>query len=236
MLEELTRNKVDVDEIRQLVISLPPRLQRRASQVAGVLEPASTSTTRDMDRLFDYLDNSIWSFIDWPLLHHIVEKFGSTELKAKMSQYVADFRQFENDSVISQIIQDLPGQRHTPSNYCELMARVSMNADRCTLARLNTLRRDMCKRFLPPPLSEFALVHCSFALDRAIVVKWSLALDLVPVLISGVQKTSSASFFVDNRVESFHVRGILVYDDPDMQRPHTPVPEGEVSHVCMYCS
>ena len=228
VLEELTKNQVDIDAIKQLVSSLPQRLQRRSSQPTGV-SPA-TNRTRDMERLFDYLDGFIWSFIDWTLLHHIVERFGGVELRGEMSRYVRDFQRFENASTISQLIQDLPGQRDTPTNYCEVTARVSMNAERCTLARMNTLRKDICKRFLPPK-AEFAVIHSSFSLDRAIVVKWSLALDLVPVLMTEVQKGSSSAFFKENRVESLYVRGIQVYTDPNMLRPQTSEDEGEISQV-----
>lgn len=212
-LEELTDRAIDVKQIRMHIMSLP--------DVAGQVGDHALQIRQklDRDRLFVYLDATIWNFIDYTLLEHIIRLFGSVELRRKMERYVADFTQFSKQTTVSQLIMYWPGRKDTPPNYCELTVKISMDPDHCTLEQLDILRKDMCKQFLPP-LSEFALLFWKFGYGST-VVKFFTAIDLIPSLMSEVKKPESKSFFMVNSIDSIQIRDVVLYPDPTQPSSHT---------------
>ena len=226
ILEELNDRKIDVKQIRKHIMSLPYRLKREVSQ--PLIDHASEIRQKmDMDRLIMYLDATIWNFIDYLLLEHIIRQFGSQELRREMEKYLTDLTRFFKQTTVSQLIKYWPGRRETPPNYCELTIRINMDPDRCTLEQLNLLRKDVCKQFLPP-LSEFALLLCNVN-HGSIVMTMVIAMDLVPVLMTTAQEPESISFFRERSIESFLVRDIQVYPNPDQPASTTSGSEAELS-------
>lgn len=209
-LEELIEKRVDVKEITKHIISLPLKLRR---ELAYPVEQNAPDIRRrvSMDGLFVYLNATIWNFIDYALLEHIIHKFGSKQLQRNMEKYVADVTCFSKQATISHLIKYWPGRTNTPPKYCELMTKINKDPDRCTLEELNTLRKEFHEHFLPP-LSEFALMLCTLS-NGSIVVKWLIAVDLVPALMSEVEKAENSVFFKDHSIESVQVRDIVIYND-----------------------
>ena len=68
-LKDLTEREVDVKHIRKHIMALPYKLKRDVSHMVGEHAPAIRKK-RDMDRLFVFLDATIWNFVDYPLLEH----------------------------------------------------------------------------------------------------------------------------------------------------------------------
>lgn len=208
---ELTTNETDPASVTRHILSLPYRLRTHSLSGTSEHDP-QTRNKYIMDRLFKYLNSDVWNFMDCGLLGHIVRLFGSAELKQKMEKYIADLSNFEKTTTISQLIDNWPGRREMPENYCNLVAKINKNPDKYTLKQLNSLRKDFCKQFLPPtPKSEFALLHSSFQ-RGSIIVKWFVAGDAVPTLMNSVMNPESAPFFVDYKIETVHIRDVLVYE------------------------
>lgn len=217
-LEEIIEGKVDVKQIRQHIMSLPYKLKREISYTLDQHAP-EIRRKRDMDRLFIYLDTTIWNFVDYMLLEHIIRQFGSAQLRRDMERYVADLTQFCRQTTVSQLIRYWPGRSEAPTNYCPLTARINMDPDRCTVEHLNKLRKELCEQFLPQ-LSEFALLLWKIK-KGSFIVKWFAAMDLIPDLMSTLQKQESSSFFISNSIESFEIRDIVVYPDQSQQESNT---------------
>lgn len=240
VLEELIERQVDAKQIKKHLMALPLKLKRDVAYMVGQNLPDIRQKV-DLDRLFVYLDATIWNFIDYTLLEHIIREFGSMELRRDMDRYVADITLFSKQTTVSQLIQYWPGRKDTPPKYCELTFKIDKDPDRCTLEELNVLRKELQKQFLPP-LSECALLLCSCR-NGSIVVKWFIAIDLVPVLISEIQKTEKSAFFEDNSIESIQVRDIVVYEDPNQLSSSTAESERSLSqgmlesvHVAIFYS
>ena len=229
--EELTEKKTDVKEIHGHILSLPYRLKK---EVSIIVEDHATDIQErtNLTKLFVYLDRTLWNFIDYSLLEHLVLLFGSSQLKRDMEAYVSELSTFEKQTTISQLIQYWPGRRDTPPTYCQLTVKIDVDPDKCTIESLNSLRKSFCKNFLPP-LSEFALLHCKFE-QGSVVVTWLLALDLVPALTNAATSAGSTAFFDAHRVKSVNIRDILIY-------PHSSHPQmaqiGELAYlVCSLLS
>lgn len=228
ILEELIERKVDVKQIRKHIFFLPYRLKKDVSRQVEDLAP-EIRQRKNMDRLFVYLDRTIWNFIDYTLLEHIVRQFGSTQLRGEMEIYVADITHFCKQTTVSQLIKYWPGRKDTPPTYCELKTTINRDPDYCTLEQLNILRKELYKQLeVLPPLSECALLLCNSS-NGSIIVKWFIAIDLVPALMSNVRKTESSTFFEDNSIESIQIRDIVVYPEPSQPSSTTSGSEPNLS-------
>lgn len=209
--EELTEGKIDVKDIRCHILSLPYKLKMELSHL--IEEHAEDIQERsNVSKLFVYLDRTLWNFIDYSLLEHLVHMFGSSELNEDMQTYVGELSAFAKNTTISQLIQHWPGRKETPPTYCKLTLEVDLDPDECSLEKLNSMRKDFCRRFLPP-LSELALLLCDFG-KGSTVVMWFLAIDL-PALIKSICNPGSAGFFEEYAVDTLHVRDVLVYPNSD---------------------
>ena len=223
-LKDLTEREVDVKHIRKHIMALPYKLKRDVSHMVGEHAPAIRKKL-DMDRLFVYLDATIWNFIDYPLLEHIIRQFGSVQLRKEMERYMASLTLFFKETTVSQLIQYWPGRKETPPNYCVVTARINLDPDHCTLEQLDLLRKDLCGQFLPP-LSEFALLLSNLS-KSSVIVRWLIAIDLVPILMSEIQKAENSSFFMANSIENLWVRDIAVYTNPSLTTSESEVVESK---------
>lgn len=233
MLEEVIEREVDVKQIRQHIMSLPYKLKREMSYTLDQHAPA-IRRKMDMDRLFVYLDTTIWNFIDYILLEHIIRQFGSNQLRVDMEGYVADLTQFCKETTVSQLIRYWPGRSDAPTNYCPLTIRVKLDPDRVTVEQLNNMRKELCETFLPP-LSEFALLLWKVS-KGSFVVKLFAAIDLIPTLMSKLQKQESVSFLVANSIESFEIRDIVVYPGPNQQESTTSGSDVHLQEGVLRCA
>lgn len=227
VLEELIEKEVDVKQIKKHVMALPFKLRRDVAYMVGQHAPDIRRKV-DMDRLFVYLGATIWNFIDYALLEHIIRQFGSPQLRSEMDRYVVEITLFSKQTTVSQLIEYWPGRKDTPPNYCELTIKINKDPDRCTLEELNMLRKELHKQFLPP-LSEVALLLCNVS-NGSIAVKWFIAMDLVPGLMTEARKSEKYLYFKDHSVESVRVRdNIVVYDDPSQPSSTTSGSEPNLS-------
>ena len=208
ILEELIEKQVDVKQIKNNIMALPFRLSRDVAYVVGENAPDIRRKV-DLDRLFVYLNATIWNFIDFSLLEHIIRQFGSIQLRREMERYVADMALFSKQTTVSQLVKNWPGRKETPPTYCNLTIKIKEDPNKCTLEQLSTLRRELYRQFLPP-LSELALLLCSCS-SGSVVVKWFLPIKLVPALMVEVRKPEFASFSESNSIESVQIRGVPVY-------------------------
>lgn len=211
ILEELAEKEIDAEKIRKHVWSLPYNLKQVGSGTNSEHAQSIEQKRSDVDRLFAYLDATIWNFIDYKLLEHITSLFGSSKLQKEMGAYISEISTFESEVMISELVQHWPGRKHTPSTYCELTTRFDLDPDRCTLRRLNSLRKKVCDHFLPP-LAELAFLHCKLSPGRVVEVVWLVARDLIPSLTNGiVWQDKGGAFFDENMMQSIHIRDVLVY-------------------------
>ena len=81
--------------------------------------------------------NPLFVFIGYDLLHHIISKFGSPELKNDMALYVKDVQVFMRETKVSDLIEHWPGCEESNLNYTKLKAKFKDNPMTYTLERLN---------------------------------------------------------------------------------------------------
>ena len=125
--------------------TLPPDLRQEHYQFIQ----QHLKETQDPVEIFLEL-SMYWDFVNYSLLEHVINEFGSDQLKADMRQYVADLEEFRKTTTVAQFAKHWNGKRGTEiphPHFTELMAKLPEDPSTYTLQDLETLRRDTCREF-----------------------------------------------------------------------------------------
>ena len=139
---ELVAGRVDTSNILNNLTLLPLKLKKEYDKPIQKILPA-LKEQKSINELFCRL-NPLLSFIDYALLEHIINKFGSDQLKKDIAVYGSDIQVFMRETTIQQLSGHLPGQPEIPQN-CELIkAKVGKDISKCTLFEIESLRLRFC--------------------------------------------------------------------------------------------
>ena len=137
------------------------KFKRAVKTYPGRVQVEYLQETKDLDDIFGlWNENFVWSFLDVTLLKHLVNRFGSDELKDTMRQYTKQLTEFRKRTTVYNLIKVWPSIK-PPHNYdkCEeVVATLRENPEICTLEKLDALRKHACDKLKGYDLSEAALV------------------------------------------------------------------------------
>ena len=115
---ELTRKGVTVQDFRQSLARLSSSI--KAEHEKFVKEKYDTfQKAKSIEEIFVHL-NFYLGFIDFSLLEHNIDHFGSSDLKEKMGQYSLDMVQFRKTTTVAEIFPHLSGRPEPPPEYVKL--------------------------------------------------------------------------------------------------------------------
>ena len=169
-------------------------------------------------KLFCHL-NPLSSFIDYHLVEHLVEEFGSEQLQEDMSAYVKLVQVFYDETTVEQLMDHWPGRRDIPPHFEELRAVIGEDPGTFTLRRLDNLRKEFCSEVR---LFETVLILKRFGRKNSFLVCWVVPSVFVPQLKSAIirlrrffQRESIFSVTVGtHRLYSIAVRDSILPSDP----------------------
>ena len=203
----LTQAKVQgitVEDFRQTLMTLPNAISKEHEQFLlskyHLFEKAQT-----IERIFLHL-NLYLSFIDFSLLEHIVEHFGSPGLQQKMKQYSRDMEMFRMKTKVADIIPHLSGRPEPPPQFVRLKIKLNFDPKTCTLEDLEQHRKNFGSEFL---LSKFALFLMKIV-EGSLVEVYLVPSDIVPALKDLVQK-KSLTFFLNLEILKLSVNEECLY-------------------------
>ena len=99
-------------------------------------------TLKEADSIGDifYHINLLVTFIDYRLLKHLIEEFGSYKLKQGMSSYSEAVEDFLDETTVEQLSHHWPGLQDVPPQFERLTAVINEDPHRYTLRQLDKLR------------------------------------------------------------------------------------------------
>ena len=109
-----------------------------------------------------------FTFIDYGLLAHLIEEFGSDQLQEDMSAYAEAVQLFLDETTVQQLMDHWPGRQDKPPHFEKLIAVIDEDPSTYTLRKLDKLRKKFCSE---TRLSETVLIligvgkKCSFELS-----------------------------------------------------------------------
>ena len=146
------------------------------------------TTIRDM---FDHL-SPLLDFLGYGLLEHIVNEFGSDDLKKDLNKYSEDVKKFMKETTVKQLMYIWSGEHDDiPSNFSRLKAKLDEDPKYYTLYRLDRLRRDYCVEMR---LSDVVLVLIGLEMSKSFIVEWLVPSALVPKLVESARNLDSGFY------------------------------------------
>ena len=152
-----------------------------------------------------------WNFLNFNLLEHVVNKFGSPELKHQMNSYVCDLQKFRSATRLCDFVDCWPVVGETPptSDLRTFVVKMKLNWERCTLEDLETFKGVIThKLFLPDFMLRLEKIE-----EGSITVTWLLPAPYVKLSLMAIQSTS-IEFFMEQKIETISIDGHECYPSP----------------------
>ena len=166
---ELKKNNVTTDDIQFDLTLLPSDI--RDNHINYIEKNIKNLTKADnLKEIFCHL-NLYWDSFNYTLLEMIVNNYGSTGLRKKMTEYVRDLRQFWRKTTVAEYIPLCKSKKKfttVPKELAEVTGKLRKPVSQCTLLELEELRFELCQRY---NLQKFALML--FDVDEgSVTVTW----------------------------------------------------------------
>ena len=207
--ELLVDRNIDVNRLRARLVSLDVSRKHEHQEFINnhLMNVDQRMTFTDLwARLGNY-----WDFLNFDLLEHIINKFGSEDLKRKMESYKHDLQSFRRSTRLCDFIDCWPVRGQTPPEMelRDFVAKVGHHWENCTLEHLETLKGFITHKFFLP---EFTL-QLKKLTKGSITITWLIPVSFVKSLQEDVQHTSS-EFFMEQNIEAVIIDGRECYPTP----------------------
>ena len=206
-LLELQTNNVSSETVLGSLIMLPISLRAEYNRLMKKLPEIPSEES--ILRLFLHLE-PYFTCIDYRLLEHLVDEFGSEILKVKMSKYVESMQIFFRETTVKNMIDVdyWPGKQDVPPNFSKLKEKINEDPKTYTLDSLNRHRRKYCCDVF---LSEIILVLIGLEEANSFYVIWIIPTSAVNKLLR------TETFYQEHNILLVAVDGHQLYPSPFQQ-------------------
>ena len=200
-LLEMTESGVPVDKFFNTLLMLPFAFRKEyESTIQGMLQATTEeniSTNVVSAKHFRQL-SPLFVFIDYSLLKHIIDKFGSAMLNKDMLTYVYDVKVFMRETTVGDLMEHWPGHEvpHLNRMYSKLIVQFKDDPQTFTLEKVDRFRRRFCSYVR---LSEFVCGLISFEPSESFFAVWIIPTAIAPQLTEAISKIDE-EFFQEEHV------------------------------------
>ena len=219
LLAELKADNAVTTEVllESLTILLPLELQTEygtsIEEKLPVLEELGT-----ISKVFTRLSRH-FTFLDYTLIKHLVNEFGSEHLKQDMSAYDREIQVFLDETTIMQLQDHLPGRQELPPHFDRLQMMIDKDPGKCSLRKVNDLRRKFCSE---THLSEIVFVLIGIGKANSFIIVFMVPSVLGPRLVESVGGVG----------DSFYQRECIIFISLNQQQLYLSVSLRE-NKVCI---
>ncbi len=192
-LDEIDEKQITVTQFRRKLMIMPSSIKNENKDFIKT-NYSLFQKAESIESIFLEI-NFYLSFIDFSLLEHIIEQFGSDSLKRDMSSYAEDMRHFRMNTPVSEALGHLPKNLDAPAGYSRLTVKFAFDIHTATLEDLETYRKRFASDFL---LSQLALSLFDLQ-ESSLLVTWLVPAAVGAMISDQVQKKSSF-FFLSNNI------------------------------------
>ena len=204
ILSELRANQTPemiLGSLAMLPLSLQAEYRNYVMENLSTLAAAASVTMMFVRLSFQF------TFIDYGLLEHLIETFGSEQLKQDMSAYAGAVQVFLDETTVEELKDHWPGQRDMPAHFEEIRAIVYQNPKIYSLRQLDDLRRNLCGE---TKLSEMVFILKRVGKANSFSVSWLVPSVLVSELIESLSRINE-SFYEREFIYSISVNQQQLY-------------------------
>jgi hypothetical protein len=190
LLKELKADKeVTTEVLLESLTILPTELQTEYAayleEKLPVLEELGT-----VSKIFSRLSLH-FTFLDYALLQHLIDEFGSEHLKQDMSAYDKEIQVFLDETTIVQLQDHLPGRQELPPHFDKLQMRIDKDPGKCSLRMVNDLRKRFCNE---TQLSEIVFVLIGIGKANSFILIFMVPSVLGPTIIDSISRVDDSFY------------------------------------------
>ena len=167
--------------------------------------------SESMEDIFLLL-NLYWDFLNYTLLEHIVNNFGSNDTKAAMANYVTELVAFRKATNLSDFISHWPCTGKVPPDMSRLVVKMEKDWSNCTLEDVEQFRRTLTQKLLLP---SFAVLLRD-AEQGCISLTWLIPSSIVKLLSKDIHNTK-LDWFREHHLERLAIDGQDLYSSATFQ-------------------
>ena len=226
LVKELTDRRISVDNLLQALTLLPFAFRKQYESAIQSMLP-ELENRDDISNLFHRL-NPLFTFIDYKLLQYLVSKFGSAELKKKMTLYVEKVHLFKKGTTVSELIDYWPSLDLPHLNYCQLRAKFDGDPRTYTLEKLDYFRGRFYNHV---KLSDFVSVSILMLVEptNSFVAVWYVPSAIVHELMEAVRQSNRRFFQAEHVLE-------LTLDERILYHPRYSLSESMINESALLTS
>ena len=148
-----------------------------------------------------------FTFIDYGLLQHLSDEFGSEDLKQEMVAFVEAMQVFLDETTVQQLMDHWPGRNDIPPNFKELKAVIDEDPRTYSLRKLDNFRRRFCSEI---QLSKIIFVLVRVERGNSFIIMLMIPSILVPLVMESVSGVDD-SFYQSEHITSVSVNQKQLY-------------------------
>ena len=190
LLKELKADKeITTEVLLESLTILPTELQTEygayLEEKLPVLEDLGT-----VSKIFSRLSLH-FTFLDYSLLQHLIDEFGSEKLKRDMSAYDGEIQVFLDETTIVELQDHLPGRQDLPPHFDKLRMMIDKDPGKCSLRMVNNLRKRFCNE---TQLSEIIFVLIGIGKVNSFILIFIIPGVLGPRLVESVGRVDDSFY------------------------------------------
>ena len=190
---EMRANAITTEALLDSLTNLPLELQAEyRDYVQEKLKEFTEAET--VYKIICELNLHQYCFIDYSLLEHLIEEFGSDLLKEDMLAYTEKLQHFLDETNVLQLKDHLkysPDQEKLPPNFNVLEMKFEEDPSTFSLRKLDDLRRDFCQE---ARLSKVVVTLIGIRKVNSFIVMWKVPSVLTKNLMKSIRTMDKSLF------------------------------------------
>ena len=182
LLSEMNTNQVSPQTSLESLAMLPLPLQMEYKKYVKENLPTLAAAS-NVSMIFVHLSLS-FTFIDYGLLEHLIETFGSEQLKKAMSAYIEKIEVFLDETTVKQLYH-WPGKQDLPPHFDKLQMMIDKDPGAYSLRKVDDLRRRFC---CETQLSEIVFILIGIGKANSFMIMFMVPTVLGPSLKEFISK------------------------------------------------
>lgn len=199
------KSHVAVQKLRFAVLCLPPHLKKE-HEIFIKKARADIKVAESSEDIF-YVVGEHCDYLNYSLLHYLVDLYGNDELKKEMADYVqllTTFRRETRLEIFLSAYEEKPEK--DDDTFSTMVTKHQMDWATATLEDVEIFRRDICREV---SLYEFSLNLIKVA-HGCVEITWLIPQSLLAYIQMSIKPNSPS--LMKHHVLTLNIDGFIVYD------------------------
>ena len=150
--------------------------------------------------------NLYWNFLNYGFLEHVIDTFGSADLKQQMRNYVNELALFKQRTLFCDLCDFIRDDRPLDDCLKKMVVKMQKEWSKCTLQDVELFKKDLVHKFFLP---EFAMI-LQKAERGCVCVTWLTSPSIATLLQQNLANIKT-EFFKNHGIDAVTIDGQDVY-------------------------